>query len=321
MQAEASVTTKADPPPTAQTRCLLGTRKSQLALWQTRHIIQLLTAAWPTRHFAEQHFVTQGDRVIDKPLPQIGGKGLFTLELENALRNGEIDMAVHSLKDLPTEAPAGLTIGAIPVRADPSDALVSRQGYTLNTLPQGAKVGTSSRRRAAQLRHARPDLQIIDIRGNVDTRLRKAFDADGPYDAIVLAFAGLKRLEREDVVSQMLPLEIMLPAPGQGALGVQCRDDADFTALLQPLQHSETTVAVTAERAFLAGLGGGCSLPIAAFAQIHNGHLILHGRVTAPDGSHQIDVFDKSEPAEAQSLGQQLAAQALAQGAARYITE
>lgn len=298
---------------------LLGTRKSQLALWQTHHVIELLAAAWPTHSFEAKHFTTQGDRIIDIPLPQIGGKGLFTLELENALRTSEIDMAVHSLKDLPTESPTGLAIGAIPAREDPADALVCRKNYTLKTLPQGATVGTSSRRRAAQLLYSRPDLQIIDIRGNVDTRVRKALDADGPYDGIVLAYAGLKRLEKEAVISQILPLEIMLPAPGQGALGVQCRNDAASMALLQPLQDDDTVAAVTAERAFLAGLGGGCSLPIAAFGQVHNGLLILHGRVSAPDGSHQIDVFDKGKPTEAQELGQQLATQALGQGAARYV--
>ncbi|MCB9149460.1 MAG: hydroxymethylbilane synthase [Caldilineaceae bacterium] len=317
MQAEAPIDTTV--PAQSQTPHLLGTRKSQLALWQTRHVIQLLSAAWPTRQFAEQHFVTQGDRIVDTPLPQIGGKGLFTLELENALRKHEIDMAVHSLKDLPTESPAGLAIGAIPTREDALDALVCRGNHTLRTLPQGAKVGTSSRRRAAQLLYTRPDLQIIDIRGNVDTRLRKALAADGPYDGIVLAYAGLKRLERADVISELLPLEIMLPAPGQGALGVQCRDDADSLALLQPLQDAETAAAVTAERAFLAGLGGGCALPVAAFGQLSNGILILHGRVTAPDGAHQIDVFDRCAPAEGAALGQKLATQALAQGAARYL--
>ncbi|MEZ4706906.1 MAG: hydroxymethylbilane synthase [Caldilineaceae bacterium] len=320
MQAEAPVIEKTDPQITIQTHHLLGTRKSQLALWQTRHVIQLLTVAWPNRHFAEQHFVTQGDRIIDKPLPQIGGKGLFTLELENALRNGEIDMAVHSLKDLPTEAPAGLTIGAIPVRENPLDALVCRGGHTLDTLPNGATVGTSSRRRAAQLLHTRPDLRIIDIRGNVDTRLRKALDPAGPYDGIVLAYAGLTRLGRDDVISQVLPAEVMLPAPGQGALGVQCRADADSMALLYPLQDAETTAAVTAERAFLAGLGGGCALPVAAYAQMRSGVLHLRGRVTAPDGSHQIDVSAPGAPSAASNLGQELAAQALAQGAARYIT-
>ncbi|MCB0138585.1 MAG: hydroxymethylbilane synthase [Caldilineaceae bacterium] len=319
MQAEAPIDTKVPAQTPAQKPHLLGTRKSQLALWQTRHVIQLLSAAWPTRQFAEQHFVTQGDRVIDTPLPQIGGKGLFTLELENALHNQEIDMAVHSLKDLPTESPAGLAIGAIPTREDALDALVCRAGHTLRTLPQGATVGTSSRRRAAQLLYTRPDLQIIDIRGNVDTRLRKALDADGPYDGIVLAYAGLKRLERADVISELLPLEVMMPAPGQGALGVQCRDDADSMTLLQPLRDAETTAAVTAERAFLAGLGSGCSLPVAAFGQVSNGVLILHGRVTAPDGAHQIDVFDRSAPAEGAALGKKLAMQALAQGAARYL--
>jgi hydroxymethylbilane synthase len=297
----------------------LGTRRSMLALWQTRHVQQLLAAAWPRRTFAVEEFTTQGDRVLDTPLPQIGGKGLFTLELEIALRNGKIDMAVHSLKDLPTEAPPGLIVGAIPTRAHPADVLVCRGDHTLETLPRGATIGTSSRRRAAQLLAHRPDLQIADIRGNVETRIRKTKDPDGPYDATVLAHAGLQRLEKLDVASQVLPFDIMLPAPGQGALGIQCRDDEASRTLLVTINHADTHAAVSAERAFLAGLGGGCATPVAAHGEIHDGVLYIRGRVSAPDGSQQIDVAAQGAPEDAMQLGMQLARAALEQGAARIL--
>lgn len=299
----------------------LGTRGSALARWQTDYVAGLLHQAWPALQVEVEVITTHGDVTLDTPLPLIGGKGVFTAELEAALRAGSIDFAVHSLKDLPTETPSGLTIGAIPRRADPRDSLISRGRYTLETLPQGATVGTSSRRRSAQLLAERPDLQLADIRGNIDTRIRKALDANGPYDAIVLATAGVERLSQMDVVSQLLPLTIMLPAPGQAALAVQCRSDEASLTLIAPLNDLETQIAVTAERAFLDGLGGGCSLPIAAYAQIDGDTLHLHSRVSAPDGSRQIDVDGDGEAtvAAAQSLGRVLAKRALAQGAGELI--
>jgi hydroxymethylbilane synthase len=268
----------------------LGTRSSALARWQTDYAQQLLRHAWPHVRMAVHTITTHGDRMLDTPLPMVGGKALFTAELEAALRSHAIDLAVHSLKDLPTERSEGLVIGAIPHRADPADVLVSRCGYALETLPIGATVGTSSRRRAAQLLSQRCDLHIADIRGNVDTRVHKALAPQGIYDAIILAYAGLERLGRLDVVSQVLPLEQMLPAPGQGALGIQCQDEATVLALLAHIHHSETAAAVGAERAFLAGLGGGCMLPVAAYASLEHGELHLRGRVLALDGSAQIDV-------------------------------
>ncbi len=299
----------------------LGTRSSDLALWQTHHVRQLIAAAWPAVDVAVDTFSTRGDQILDTPLPLIGGKGLFTAELESALRGGDIDAAVHSLKDLPTETPEALTVGAIPERANPADVLISRGGLTLGRLPLGATVGTSSRRRAAQLLNARPDLTIADIRGNVPTRIRKALDPDGPFDAVVLAYAGLQRLERLDVISQVLPLELMLPAPGQGALAVQCRDEAHSLELLAPLDHRPTRVAVTAERRFLAGLGGGCAVPIAAYARLEGQELRLQGRIAALDGSRQIDVSGRAPAAEAAALGDRLAGEALALGAAQLLEE
>lgn len=270
-------------------RIRIGTRGSALALRQTGIIADLLRARWPKLEVITDIISTYGDQVTDVPLPDIGVMGAFTSHLEMALRDGSIDLAVHSVKDLPVEMAAGAVIGATPERANPADALVSRAGYTLATLPDGAHVGTSSRRRAAQLRRFRPDLQPVDIRGNVDTRIKKAYAADSPYDAIVLAYAGLERLGRLEVVSEVISLDVMLPAPGQAALGVQCRDEAVWRELLQPINDPETETAIAAERGFLSGLGGGCSLPVAAYAIIDDGQLDLRGRVCSPDGSAQLD--------------------------------
>jgi hydroxymethylbilane synthase len=299
----------------------IGTRGSALARWQTDYVADLLRAAWPHLRVEVQVISTRGDQVLDKPLPLIGGKGVFTAELEAALHEGTIDFAVHSLKDLPTENPAGIAVGATPTRATVNDAVVSRAGYTLRTLPQGATVGTSSRRRAAQLLYRRPDLQIADIRGNVDTRLRKALDADGVYDAIVLASAGLERLGRMDAVSELLSTDDMLPAPGQAALGIQCRHDVESLELLRPINDAATAICVTAERGFLAGLGGGCSLPIAAHAVIENGQLNVRGRVNSPDGSQQVDVEISGAAAveTARALGTELARAALDRGVGELL--
>jgi hydroxymethylbilane synthase len=268
----------------------IGTRGSTLALRQTALVADLLRAAWPGIAIEIQVISTYGDQVTDVPLPDIGVTGAFTSNLEIALRDGAVDLAVHSVKDLPVGSSPGAVIGAMPERGNPADVLISRDGYTLATLPHGARVGTCSRRRAAQLRRLRPDLEPVDIRGNVDTRINKAFAPDSPYDAIVLAYAGLERLGRLDVVSEVIPLHILLPAPGQAALGVQCRDEAVWLDLLRPLVHAETETAIAAERGFLAGLGGGCSLPVAAHAVIENHSVELHGRVSAPDGSAHLDL-------------------------------
>jgi hydroxymethylbilane synthase len=300
-------------------RLRMGTRGSALARWQTGYVAAGLQEAWPGLEIDVVVLHTQGDRILDKPLPMIGGKGLFTAELEEALHSGEIDLAVHSLKDLPTENTAGLAIGAIPVRASVHDVLVSRSGSRLADLPAGATIGTSSRRRAAQIRHRYPQLAMADIRGNVDTRIRKALDLQGPYDAIVLARAGIERLAHAGVVSEVLDLEVMLPAPGQGALAVQCRDDQLLRTLLAPLDHAPTRAAVEAERGFLAGLGGGCAVPIAALAVVEQRDgreiLRLQGRVTALDGANQIEVKLEGVPGEARTLGERLAQAALDEGA------
>jgi hydroxymethylbilane synthase len=300
----------------------IGTRRSQLALWQTHHVRDQLQAAHPGLRIELVHMTTTGDRVIDKPLPEIGGKGVFTQELENALRTGDIDLAVHSLKDLPTEMPPEFVLGAILQRANPRDALVSREGHTLDTLPQGATVGTSSLRRRAQLLAYRPDLKTESLRGNVDTRIRKAFDTDGPYDAIVLAVAGLERLGRRNVISAILEPQVILPAPGQGAVAVQCRAEDDHTrTLLTALDDRATRVTVTAERAFLQQLDAGCRLPVSAFAALDGEMVHLIGRVSGLDGARAITVQGEAHADGAFDLGVRLADEALAHGADALLAE
>ncbi len=296
----------------ARAAITLGTRPSKLAQWQTAHTLAQLQAAWPGLNFRIVTLTTEGDRILDRPLPEIGGKGVFTAELESALRSSEIDLAVHSLKDLPIDPAPGLCLGSVSERASAQDVLISAAGHSLAALPQGARVGTSSLRREAQLRAVRPDLKILPLRGNVDTRLRKA--QEGEYDAIVLAAAGLERLELAASITQYLPFELMLPAPGQGVLAVQCRaDDADLLQLLRPIHNEPAFRAVTAERAFLAGLGGGCSAPVAAYAENQGQNLRLRGLVAAPDGKCVIRLSATGPDPEA--LGQELAQMALAQGA------
>ena len=293
-------------------KLIFATRPSALARWQTQWVMNALKNIHGDLDCEEKIITTQGDRVLDKPLPEIGGKGLFTQELESELLLGTVHCAVHSLKDLPVENPPGLTVGCIPVRAEARDALISKNGYTLATLPEGASVGTSSLRRAAQVLALRPDVQIESLRGNVDTRLRKAMD--GQYDAIILAGAGLTRLGLEDHVTEWLSLDVMLPAPGQGALAVQCRADDQATLdLLAALEDDPTRRAVTAERAFLSGLGGGCSVPVAAYAQIISDELRLTGLVISEDGKKIVKVTGQgTEPFQ---LGNDLAQGAITQGA------
>jgi len=293
-----------------------ATRPSALARWQTNYVADLLRAAHPSLAIEIEVIVTKGDRILDKPLPVIGGKGLFTAELERALHEGRVDAAVHSLKDLPVEDAPGLTIGLTPTRADVRDVLICPAGYTLDELPAGAVVGTSSPRRQAQLLAHRPDLVLKSIRGNVDTRIRKA--REGQYDAVILAAAGVTRLGLEDAITQYLPLELMLPAPGQGVLGVQCRADDERTlSLLAAVEDPNARAAAQAERAFLAGLGGGCSIPVAAYAQASGAGLHLRGLVASPDGSRILRV--ESTGADPRALGQSLAEEALARGAASLL--
>src|SRR3990170_2776832 len=291
---------------------VFGTRSSALARQQTETVQRLLASSWPSLRFETRELSTQGDRTPDRPLPEIGGKGLFTQELETALRRGEIDLAVHSLKDLPIETEGDLCLGAIPPRADARDVLVSRSGRGLQALPLRSTIGTSSLRRQAQLTAYRPDLECRPLRGNVETRVRKVLE--GEFDAAVLAGAGLLRLGLEGKIAEWISLEVMLPAPGQGALAVQCRsDDSELLELLKPLDDPATRSAVTAERAFLESLGGGCSTPVGAYAQYDGDRLVLKAIVASMDGRRVIRLHGQGR--DPLRLGQQTALQALAQGA------
>jgi hydroxymethylbilane synthase len=267
-------------------KLIFATRPSALARWQTAHVINLLKAAHPNLECEERIITTNGDRIVDRPLPEIGGKGLFTSELEAALLAGDVHVAVHSLKDLPVDDSPGIVTAAIPVREAAFDVLVSNSGM-LDQLPHAARVGTCSVRRTAQLLARRPDLTILPLRGNVDTRVRKL--KDGEYDAIVLAYAGLVRLGLDSHIAETFSLEAMLPAPGQGALAIQCRADDDVTrGLLASLHDSPTADSVSTERSFLSALGGGCSLPIAAYAEKIEDQILLTGAVISPDGKRSI---------------------------------
>jgi hydroxymethylbilane synthase len=261
----------------------IGTRGSALAIQQTQIVVDALRAAWPDLSVDVLQIRTTGDRVQDVPLVKIGAKGLFVKEIEEALLGGRIDWAVHSVKDLPSELPKGLSVGMLAARSDPRDALVARHGLHLATLPDHAVLGTSSLRRRAQLLHWRPDLAIVPVRGNVDTRLRK-LETDA-LDGIVVAAAGLRRMGWEGRISDIIPPEISLPAVGQGALGVEMRsDDEDAHALFQPLTCVDTQAAVAAERSFLACLQGGCQVPVAAWATVEAGRLRLRGMLSDIDG-------------------------------------
>ncbi len=294
-----------------------GTRGSSLALWQTNHVISALERAWPGLSCHVKRFKTKGDKTLEVPLPQIGGKGLFTAELEHALREGDIDFAVHSLKDLPTDPSPGLTLGAVTNRTNAQDVLVAHEQWTLETLPTGATVGTSSLRRAAQLHHVRPDLDVQPIRGNVDTRVRKVHD--GTYDAAVMAAAGLERLGLTDHIAEYLSLDVMLPAAGQGALAVQCRaGDTQVLALLAAIDNEADRVATEAERTFLSALGGGCSTPIAAYARVGDDAMIeMNALIVSLDGQRVIRV--QGVGTDAQQLGRELAKEALGQGAQEML--
>ena len=261
----------------------IGTRGSALAIQQTQIVVDAVHAAWPDLSVDVMHIRTTGDRIQDVPLAKIGDKGLFVKEIEEALLDGRIDWAVHSVKDLPSELPNGLSVGMLAARSDPRDALVARHGLNLATLPENAVIGTSSLRRRAQLLHWRPDLAIVPMRGNVDTRLRK-LETDG-LDGIVVAAAGLVRMGWEGRISDIIPPEISLPAVGQGALGVEMRsDDEEAHTLFQPLTCTATQAAVTAERTFLARLQGGCQVPIAAWATVDDSRLCLRGMISDIDG-------------------------------------
>ena len=279
---------------------VIATRRSALALWQAEHVAERLRAA-TGRQVELLKLVTTGDKILDVPLARVGGKGLFVKEIEEALLDGRADLAVHSLKDVPTIFPPGLVLGAITEREDPRDALCAPRHGTLDALPRGARVGTSSLRRRAQLLASRPDLEIVDVRGNVQTRLSKT---EGDVDAVVLAYAGLKRLGLGDRATEILPTERSLPAIGQGALAIEIRDgDREMIAAMEALEDPATRAAVTAERALLATLEGGCQVPIAGHATVEGDRVRLQGLVASLDGSEVLRVVEEGAVGDAHDLG------------------
>lgn len=303
-----------------QTQLRIGTRGSALALWQAEWVKAQLLAAHEELAVELLVIKTTGDKILDVPLAKVGGKGLFVKEIEEALLDGKADLAVHSVKDMPAELPDGLHLAVMPPREDPRDALISRNGAGLEALPHGARVGTSSLRRAAQLLHLRPDLRIETLRGNVDTRLRK-LESEG-FDAIVLAAAGLKRMELSHVVSEYLEPERMLPAVGQGALGIETRTGDAFTnEMVASLAHPETMTIVRAERAFLKRLEGGCQVPIGAHATMEGETLILTGMVADLEGVRLIRKELRGDAQQPEVVGERLAEVILESGGAEILAE
>ncbi|MFZ5817975.1 MAG: hydroxymethylbilane synthase [Bacillota bacterium] len=296
----------------------VATRGSLLALTQTGMVVDLLREANPGTEFELHTFKTVGDKVLDVALSQIGGKGLFTKELEDALLEGRADLAVHSLKDMPTELPPGLVLGCIPEREDPRDVVITREGTPFAELPAGALVGTSSLRRVAQLRAQRPDLQYVPIRGNVDTRLRKL--EEGQVAALIMAAAGLHRAGFAERITEYLEPSYCLPAPGQGALAIEIRErDSQIGQIVGRIHDTATALEVMAERALLARLEGGCQVPIGAHAVYDRGHLHLEGLIASPDGATVIRYEAEADAGRARSLGEQVADWLLANGGQQIL--
>ncbi|WDP89643.1 MAG: hydroxymethylbilane synthase [Desulfobacter sp.] len=296
----------------------IGTRGSQLALWQANYIKGRIEQAFEQIEVDIVIIKTTGDRITDRPLAMVGGKGLFVKEIETALLENRIDLAVHSMKDMPGELPPGLVIGAVPERENPFDVLISREGKAFSDYPQGAVIGTSSLRRGSQLKHARPDLEISSIRGNLDTRLKKL--KSGEYDAIVLAAAGLRRLGQEKEISEYLNEEIMVPAVGQGALCIETREnDPDMAPVMEALDHGPTRVCVEGERAFLKQIEGSCHIPVACFGKLIQEDIVLTAIVASEDGSEVIRESIAAQAGNVAQKGRKLAEQLLENGGKRIL--
>jgi hydroxymethylbilane synthase len=296
----------------------IATRQSPLALWQAEYVSERIKALFPSIETQLVKMVTRGDKILDAPLAKIGGKGLFVKELEQGMLEGNADIAVHSMKDVPVTFPDGLHLAAILEREDPTDAFVSNHYSSLDQLPENARIGTSSLRRQCQIKATFPHAEILSLRGNVNTRLAK-LDA-GDYDAIILASAGLKRLGMGHRIAQCLPTQVSLPAIGQGAIGIECRiDDAQVNAILKALNDESTAICVTAERAMNAKLNGGCQVPIAGFAQIENDEISMRGLVGNPDGSVIYRAEKRGPISHAFAIGEAIADDLLSQGASEIL--
>lgn len=299
---------------------IIGTRQSLLALWQSNHIASLLRKQYPDCQVTLKKIVTKGDRILDVPLAQIGGKGLFTKEIETELLDGTVDLAVHSLKDMPTVLPEGLCLTAITTRANVGDAFVSNKYASFSELPQGAVLGTSSLRRKAQLLAVRPDLKIVDLRGNVDTRLRKL--DEGQMDAIILAAAGLERLGHADRIREIISTTVCLPAVGQGALAIECRsDNKEVREMLAFLNDLPTKQATDAERAFLGLIEGGCQVPIGVHAEVENDNVKIEAVIASLDGSKVLRNNITGPAVNAADLGRKLGQQMLAEGGEQILAD
>lgn len=299
---------------------IIGTRQSLLALWQSNHIASLLRKQYPDCQVTLKKIVTKGDRILDVPLAQIGGKGLFTKEIETELLDGTVDLAVHSLKDMPTVLPEGLCLTAITTRANVGDAFISNKYASFSELPQGAVLGTSSLRRKAQLLAVRPDLKIVDLRGNVDTRLRKL--DEGQMDAIILAAAGLERLGHADRIREIIPTTVCLPAVGQGALAIECRsDNKEVREMLAFLNDLPTKQATDAERAFLGLIEGGCQVPIGVHAEVENDNVKIEAVIASLDGSKVLRNNITGPAVNAADLGRKLGQQMLAEGGEQILAD
>lgn len=303
-----------------KSKVIIGTRGSKLALWQAEWVKSEIEKIRPGLIVELKKIKTTGDKILDVPLAKVGGKGLFVKEIEEALLSGEADLAVHSMKDVPTELPGGLHLAAILKREDPRDALLSVHSPSFRSLPEGAAVGTSSLRRSCQLLNLRPDLKIQSLRGNLDTRIRKL--REGLFDAVVLAAAGIKRLGFEGHITEMLDPSVSLPAIAQGAVGIECRaDDGFINGLAAPLNHEETSVCVKAERAFLKRLEGGCQVPIAAYARLKDGRISMDGLVGSVSGQTIIKSRMEGSAEEPDALGLRLAEELLGKGAKAILDE
>jgi hydroxymethylbilane synthase len=301
-------------------RLRIATRKSPLALWQANHVRDALLVRHPELDVELLTMTTQGDKILDTPLAKVGGKGLFVKELETGMLEGRADLAVHSMKDVPVEFPQGLCLAAVLPREDPRDVLISNTCSSIDELPQGARLGTSSLRRQSQLRARRPDLQILDLRGNVNTRLSKL--DNGEYDAIMLAAAGVKRMGWEARITEFLPPEQFLPAIGQGAIGIEIREEDDrLHELVAELNDAQTAIRISAERALNEALQGGCQVPIAGYSEISHGVILLRALVGRPDGTELVQGVISGKPEDAEELGRVLAEDLLSRGAKQILDE
>ena len=304
----------------ADSKLRIATRKSPLALWQANHVRDALMARNPGLDVELFTMSTQGDKILDTPLAKVGGKGLFVKELELGILEGRADLAVHSMKDVPVEFPQGLGLAAILEREDPRDALISNTISSIEALPQGARVGTSSLRRQCQLRARRADLEVLDLRGNVNTRLAKLDNGD--YDAILLAAAGVKRMGWEDRITELLPPEQFLPAIGQGAIGIEIRvADDRVNRIVEALNDEQAATRIRAERALNARLQGGCQVPIAGYSEISHGVMVLRALVGRPDGTELVQGVISGKPEDADELGQVLADDLLSRGAKQILAD